>query len=253
MKKNYWIIALALLFLGSVMLYIQAAFCRDNMTWNVITGNAAAALLICGLFNLFQEIFARKDSDQKMCEMFNLSSSITRSGLNDLMVDSREYDFKPLVVESTKFVAVMNDGYTWLVHNDYELRKRFDTSGSITEFFLVDPDGIGGDYLSRKCSPSYDIKFKILQTIDELKAVYSKSEKKGRLIIYLMEYAPTQSVFIADGKVVITLYQNGSYKQIVPLFVFQNESKKSNIAQYFLEDLESMQDSCKVVFDSLVA
>ena len=161
MKKNYWIIALALLFLGAVMLYIQAAFCKDNMMWNSITGNAASALLICGIFNLFQEIFVRKDSDKKMSEMFNLSSSITRSGLEELMVDSREYDFKPLVEGATRFVAVMNDGYTWLVHNDFELRKRFDTPGTTTEFYLVDPDGVGGDYLSNKCLPSYDIKFKI--------------------------------------------------------------------------------------------
>ena len=253
MKKNYWIIALVLLLLGSIMLYVQAAFCKDNMMWNSITGNAASALLICGIFNLFQEIFVRKDSDKKMSEMFNLSSSITRSGLEELMVDSREYDFKPLVEGATRFVAVMNDGYTWLVHNDFELRKRFDTPGTTTEFYLVDPDGVGGDYLSNKCLPSYDIKFKILQTVDELKAVYSKSEKKGRLVIKLMEYAPTQSVFIADGKVVITLYQNGSYKQIVPLFVFQKDNKKSNIAQYYQEDLESMQSTCKVEFDSLSA
>lgn len=249
-KNNYTILA-TLLVIGLGLFVIQAWVCEKDSFWYNVVGNIASAILVGGTLSLCFEIFVRNDRDKELQRLFLISQSVMESGLESIQTDSRNYDYKSVILDGTNFCAILNDGYRWVGNNSSLLEKRFDKKGTLTEFFLVNPDGEFSKALARKTDYVHDdLKQKISKTVSLIKGTFNNTSKQGRLKIYYLKNYPTQALYYSDEKVVVTPYQTSSGRNIVPLYEYSYKSQKESIASHLYNDLSTVREESEIVFDS---
>lgn len=250
LKKNHWIIGLILLLFGVVLMYIQIAFCQRNSFWYSVAGNAGCAILISGVLSFLQEIVSKKDSERVLRELFGISSAIKDSGLLDIKIDSKQYSYTKLLSDSDHFYAIMNDGLRWVGNYSDELKTRFSKKTKITEFYLVDPEGLFLDALAQKTNRDLSsLKSKINETISTLNDLYNnQSSHKGDLKIYFLKNYPTQSIYYTDDIIVTTSYQTSCGRSMVPLFEYKFDKSSSNVAKHLYQDLDLVRLESKLVY-----
>lgn len=252
MKKNSWIIALILIVIGLGLLLIQSLFCTANTFGHSVIGNAASAILICGILGLLEDVISKKDRDKQLRELFGISSAIKSSGLHDIKINSQDYSYSQLLSDSDVFYAIMNDGLRWVNTYSTQLKARFSKNSKVTEFFLVDPEGCFADALAQKTGRSLEsLKSKIEETISALCDLYSsQSTKAGTLKIYLLKNYPTQSIYYTDKIIVTTSYQTSCGRNTVPLFEYKYDKSATNIAKFLYDDLDRVREESKLIFDN---
>lgn len=251
MKTSNYIVLSILVIVSLVLLWVQSKFIQHSSDWYSVIGNLASALLVCGVISFLQEIIIRKETDSKMAEMFSISTSVKESGLRNILTNSNVFIYTTLLNESNVFYAILNDGLRWTETNSAALTDRFNKKNTITEFFLVDPDGAFLPALAKKTEKTEDeLKTKIRQSISTLKSIYDKSEKKGTIRIYLLKNYPTQSIFYTDRSVIVTTYQTSCGRNTVPLYEYKYRKDETNIAKYLYKDLDNVRLESKKILDS---
>lgn len=252
MKKNNLIIALILVVIGLALLLLQAKMPQTEEFWRSVIGNAASAILICGVLGLLQETISKRDHTKELRELFCISSAIKDSGLVNIMIDSQLYNYSDLLSTSDVFYAILNDGRGWVTRYDTQLIHRFSTKTKATELFLVDPEGKFADALAQKTGRSLEsLQGKIQETLSLLSELYlQRSSREGTLRIYLLKNYPTQSIFYTDTIIITTSYQTSSGRNTVPLFEYKYDKSSTNIAKDLYHDLDQVREESKLIFDN---
>ena len=234
----------------SLGLFILAEFIPSSFWQNVIR-SIAGALLISGTFSVAHAIVEKKEEEDFFAKMFAISSSVKDSGLLDIRTDSKEYSFKPVLKKSKVFAAIMNDGRTWVNQYYTDIIDRLNTSGTATEFFLVDPEGLFIPSLAQKTDYTIDkLKDKICECVELLKKAYSESEKKGSLAISFLKNYPTQSLYYADDEVIVTPYQVACGRNKVPVYVYSYKSGHETIGDFLVKDLRNVRAESRMVWNN---
>lgn len=240
MKKFLVLLIITILIIiGGGCYLIQALInANEHPQWSTFFGNVGSAVLICGLLTLFQNLITKKFEDDNLKHLLGISSSITQSHLKTILTDSSKYNFSDVITKSADFSVVINDGLRWVGNNSNSLEKRFNRKNTETEFFLVNPDSDYCKALANKTDRSVeDLKSKIEQSISQIEATYNKTNKKGRLKIYLLKNYPTQTLFYADDVVIVTPYQTSSGRSVVPLYEYEYNEGDTSIASHLFQDL----------------
>ncbi len=183
--------------------------------------------------------------------MFAISSAVKESGLLDIRTDSKEYSFRSVLKKSKKFAAIMNDGRTWVNQYYTDLIERLNTSGTETEFFLVDPEGFFIPALAQKTDYKEDkLKEKIVECVELLKKLYEESDKKGSLAITYLKNYPTQSLYYADDEVIVTPYQVACGRNKVPVYVYSYKGGHETIGNFLVKDLRNVRAESRMVWNN---
>lgn len=248
-KKIYSFISFSII-VGLLLLLCQTEIEDTNCFWYFAFGNIANTLIVTSTITVIYNLFLKSDEERNLIKLFKLSYSVHDSGLNEIITDSKNYNYSNMIKESDSFFAVMNDGLRWVGNNSQELELRFNRN-SETEFFLVNPNGDFCRILSQKvCSEYETIKDKIISSINLLISTYEKSQKKGTLKIFLLKNYPTQTIFLSERKVVITPYQTASGRNVIPLYEYNYVGNKTSIGYYIASDVENIRKESKMCYDS---
>ena len=249
--KKYYTIVITLIALGILLFLVQSFWCTPATFWYSVTGNIGCAILIGGMISLFEHIFLNKENEERIRNLFGISLSIKKSGLSNILTNSQDYHYHDLIISSKDFSIVINDGRRWVSNHIDALEQRFNKKGTNTELFLVDPESDFCKALDKKTFveglDTPDVK--IGQTISLLKSTYEKSNKCGSLKIYYLKNYPTQTLFYADEKVVVTPYQTSSGRAIIPLYEYHYNPSEQSIASHLVEDLERVRNESNCIID----
>jgi hypothetical protein len=180
--------------------------------------------------------------------LFNVSVAIKQSGLNTILTDSKNYDYSPIITESTDFSIIINDGLRWVGNNSQSLENRFNKRSTLTEFFFVDPNGLFINALAQKTG--VDIAFlkdKINQSVSLVESTYNKSQKMGELRIYFLKNYPTQTLFYSEKKVIVTPYQTSGGRATIPLYEYQYSNGYDSIGNHYKDDLEKVRNESRQI------
>ena len=253
--NRYYSIATTLIIVGLLLFLVQSIWCIPNTFWYSVTGNLGSAVLVGGLFTLFEYIFQHKENEKRIADLFKVSMAIKNSGLRNILTNSQDYHYHELIIRSKQFSAIMNDGRRWVGNHMDAIESRFNTKGTITEFFFVDPSGVFCKALENKTrveiEPDLDPPgVKISQTISLLRSTWQKSNKSGRLLIYYLKNYPTQTLFYTEDTVIVTPYQTSSGRAIIPLYEYSYNPSEQSIGSHLYEDLENVRKESKCEFDS---
>ena len=207
--------------------------------------------MISGTFSVLHSLIERKEEETFFANMFTISSAVKDSGLLDIKTDSKEYSFKKVLNESKQFTAVMNDGRSWVILYYSDLKARLNTSGTTTDFLLVNPDGLFIPALAQKTNYEQDkLKDKILECVKTLQDLYEESNKKGSLRISYLKNYPTQSLYFTDDKVIVTPYQVACGRNTVPAYVYNRKSGHETIGEFLVKDLKNVIAESQMVWNN---
>lgn len=250
MKKDHTIYILLAVTFGLLLLLCQTKIGDTNSFWYFACGNIANTLIVTATITIIYNLFLKSDEERNLIKLLRLSYSVHDSGLNEIITDSKNYNYTNMIKRSDSFSVVMNDGLRWIGNNSQELELRFNRN-SETEFFLVNPNSAFCRILSQKVDSEYEvIKDKIISSINLLASTYEKSTKKGTLKIFLLKNYPTQTIFLSEDKVVITPYQTASGRNIIPLYEYDYVENKTSIGYYIASDVKNIREESRLCYDS---
>lgn len=252
MKRfHYYAIVVTLIAIGLFLFLVQSLWCNPQSFWYSVTGNIGCAILIGGMISLFEHIFLNKENEHRLRDLFGISLAIKKSGLTNILTNSQDYHYHDLIVNSNVFSAIINDGRRWVGNHTDALESRFNRKGTVTEFFLVDPNSDFCKALDKKTfvEGQDDPATKISHTISLLKSTYEKSSKYGSLSIYYLKNYPTQTLFYTENTVVVTPYQTSSGRAIIPLYEYHYNPKEQSIASHLYEDLDRVRNESTWVLE----
>lgn len=221
----------------------------DAETVSVVFKELGAVLLISGTVSILQQNFNKKKERQDLGEILKIRQDILESGLMEIFTDTKDFSFRQPLKSSRKFIAIMNDGRRWVDNNLEELKERFNTKGTETVFFLVDPDGLFIPALAKKTDYSEErLKEKIEETVNNLNNAFTQSGRKGSLSIHFLKNYPTESVYYFDNEVVVSQYQNASGKSTVPALKYSYKAGTESIADFLYRDLEEVKKESRLIY-----
>lgn len=242
-------ITITFIAIGIGLFLVQSVFLTVNTAWYNAVGNIASAALIGGLLTLLQQIFMKKGEEERLREMFGISSAIQKSGLTNILTDSSEFHYHDIIVNSSQFCVIMNDGQRWVGNHSPALEERFNKKGTVTEFYFVDPDGLFSAPLAQKTDTTCaNLKIKIESTIDLLKRTYEKTSKSGILKIYYLKNYPTQTLFYTENTVIVTPYQTSSGRNVIPLYEYHYKEDVNSIGSYLFKDLKKVRNESQMIY-----
>lgn len=245
-----YVIFSILIIAGLLLLLGQSNIDDKNSFWYITVGNIANTFLVGATLSLLYQLVLKREEDNHLMKMLKISFSVHDSGLRQILTNSADYKFSPLLQSSNSFVAVMNDGLRWVGNHSVEIEERFDKAGTVTEFYIVNPDSDFCKALAAKTEVKLEeLQNKILQTKRLIESTYERSKKKGNLKIYHLKNYPTQSIFIADEKIVVTPYQTASGRNVIPLFEYEYNENKKSIGFHITNDVENMRKESTVVYE----
>lgn len=237
---------------GLLLTLVQAKLGATHYLYLYIS-QIASTLLVGGTVSILYKVFVDRANDRQMQKYFKIHESILDTGLIEVLVDSKTHNYAPMITESTSLTIILNDGFRWLSTYSVEFTKRFSRSSSITEIFLVDPNGQFLPALAHKTDLlPQDLGKKIQQSVDFVMRTYNGSDKSGALKIYYLKNYPTQSIFCTEREVLITPYQTSSGRRTVPLYIYQNTKKEICVATEIIKDIEALRRESTTVFDSSI-
>lgn len=214
---------------------------------NPYLAELSSALLVGGILSILFRVFETRESESTLRRLLRIHDSVDELGLKEILPESQGYNYTPLIEDPDTLSIVMNDGLRWVGNNAVSLQNRFSKRGSLTEVFLVDPDGPFVASLAAKTDTTVeDLSKKLRETWKRLSELYSLSEKKGKLIIYRLKTYPTKSVFLSEHFLVETPYQIASGRTNVPVFIYQKVARGDAPFWFATRDLEHMRSESKV-------
>ena len=243
-----YIIFSILIILGLLLVLLQEKLGNQHWAYPYLS-EIASAVLVGGTLSLLFKIFVDRDANRRLAQMFKIHDSVLKSGLKEIYLDSKSYNFTGLIENSKELTIVLNDGLRWVGNYSVELGKRF-SEKTITEFFCVGETSKFVDVLAIKVGTEPQVlQEKLRQSVRLIKETFEGSEKKGQVLIYAMKNFPTHSVFRGEETVVITPYQISSGRRAVPLYVFEREEGDS-IAADVIGDLEHLRQESTIIYNS---
>lgn len=222
----------------------------------------AVALLVGALLVSVEKAVFFHELRDELITLLNLSQRMSVSGLIDVVPrDDRHYSgFRNLIADSKRLTVVVNYGKDWVSNWRQYLSERFDTPGTVTDWFLLDPNSSFLLLLAEKQNREAEnrrsvevavaeLQNKIVETILQLRACYEASKRQGILRIYYIACPlfPTVSVYLGEkdrgepGEVAITFYTISSHKGAVPLLVFRDNEAHPNTYTFFRDDLDRLR------------
>lgn len=246
-----WLICSIIIIIGLSCFVVQMKLTSNHSTWATLVGNVGSAILVCGILNMLYDLINKEIDNQNLANLLNVSMAIKRSHLCNVMTDSSEYNFKDIVENAASFSVIINDGLRWNGNNSNYLEKRF-SQETKSEFFFVNPDGLFLPALALKTDSEIEfLKNKITQSVALLETTFNRSQRKGTLKIYYLKNYPTQTLFYADNKVIVTPYQTSSGRSIIPLYEYEYDGKsQDSIAHHLYEDLKIVREESELISEN---
>lgn len=249
---KYYSITITFIAIGLALFLIQAGYLTVNTAWYNAVGNIASAALIGGLLTLLQQILMKKGEEERLRELFGISSAIQKSGLTNILTDSTEFHYHDIIVNSKQFYVIINDGQRWVGNHSPALEERFNKKGTMTEFYFVKPDGLFSAPLAQKTDTSCELlKLKIESTVELLKRTYEKSSRSGSLKIYYLKNYPTQTLFYTENTVIVTPYQTSSGRNVIPLYEYHFKENIDSIGSYLFKDLDKVRKESLLIYGEI--
>jgi len=246
--KNYLILSI-LVIVSLVLLLVQVQIEHSKFWYNTL-GNIANTFLISGTLTLLYQFFSKREEDQQLHQMLKISDSIQQCGLKNIHPDVLHYDFSGLLHTANHFTAIMNDGLRWFGNHTHLIEARFNRRGTVTEFFLVNPDSAFCQLLSEKVKLDHSfMQGKIRQACKSIEATYRKSHQRGELRVYYLKDFPTQSLFVTEQQVIATPYQMSPGRSEIPAFEYHYQKGVKSIGSAIYADVERIRLVCDLVVD----
>lgn len=208
----------------------------------------SGTLLVGGILSLLYKVFVDGVSEKRLREMLRIHDSVDMCGLKEVLLDSKNYNFSQFLERSDEVQIVMNDGQKWVATYSVELQRRFSRKGTTT-FYVADPQGKFLGALAQKTGLSEDeLRKKIKDMEEALKAAYAQSTKEGTLEVYHLKNYPTQSVFASEDTVLLTPYQTASGRRVIPLFIYDDNRDERCYARDVKNDLKNVRAESTLAF-----
>ncbi len=245
-----YIVFSALVILGLLTLLLATRLGTDSAYYPYLD-EFASTLIIGGTLSLLYKVFIEVDMHRRMRDMMGIHKSVDESGLSQIYRDTKAFDYAPMIKSASSFSLIFNDAKRWVGMYALELEKRFSKTGTVTEFFLTDPDGPFLEVLARKTNVTPDeLREKLRQTATIIKESLERSEQCGRVMIYALKNYPTRATVVTEDKAVVASYQMCSHRTITPLFVYAKANSPNNLYDFLYDDLNEIRQESKLVFDS---
>jgi hypothetical protein len=213
----------------------------------------ATTFLVGGLLGVLQSYFVDRENNARVCELFRIHDSITTAGLAEIITAEASFDYTDMIENSSELAIVLNDGHRWIGNNAVKLSERFSRSGTFTEFFVTDPEGLFVAPLA--CKTDYEpiaLKDKIKRACDRLTDAYENSDKLGSLKIYFLKNYPVQSIFLTENELLLSTYQTSSGRTNPPHLIFEKIDYKDSVHAFTMHDVANLRRESKLAFDSSV-
>ena len=180
----------------------------------------------------------KKQTDD-IISQFNISKTADSMGLTDIYPDCTNIDFDSLLVNSQKLIILVNDGRTWASVQRDRLRKRFNDPQKETTFFIIHPDSIMIDVLSRKGSIEKDIlKQRIIETLQLLNEISVENTKLEILGHHLFN---PHSMIVSEDTAILIPYFVSRGGRTVPAMKYVNIDDDECYYKRLFDDLEKLR------------
>lgn len=210
----------------------------------------SGTLLIGGTLSLLHKIVVDRSADKRLRSLLRIHDSVDVSGLKEILLDSKSFNFTEMLQRADDLQVVMNDGERWVGTYSVELERRFCRKVATT-IYITDPNGKFADALAAKTGLTIaELQGKISKMEATLKSAYNRSTKQGTLRIFYLKNYPTQSIFASEDLVVITPYQTSGGRRVVPLFIYEDNKDGRCYARDVKQDLINVATESTLAFKS---
>jgi len=243
---------LAMVIVG--LLFLLASINMEKGFWASLLNQLSTVLLVGGIWTGSYELFMRRDfikinEDQtsQVLDRITLAEGEDALGLVEVLHDSTDFDYTPLLLEAEHLTIVLNDGRTWIsTHND-DLRHRLADEDKTTTIFLLHPESPMLHVLARKVDSTRDnLRSKISESIQMLKNL--SIEGKTNLEILGHHLYNPHSTFLGDDIAILTLYFTARGRRTVPLLKFKDK-ERHGFLKMLREDLTDLRNDAEEISD----
>ena len=204
------------------------------------------ALIIGGMWTGIYEWYMRTDFVQmnrehagEIISQIKLAQGEEEIGLVEVLEDSNDFDYTPILLESNNLTILLNDGRTWISTHSEDLRHRFGDEEKNTTFILLHPDSDMLEIMARKVDSTVDnLRAKIAESIKMLNDLSCSNTKLEILGHYLFN---PQSIFLGDSVAVVTMYFTARGRRTVPLMKFLDVGPHAYLRK-IREDLHDLKN-----------
>ena len=165
---------------------------------------------------------------------------------------NKENGFDELYKNSNNAMSVLVYGKKFIELHFHAIVSRFEKAGSVSKWFLIDPDSDFLGMISKKTGRTEtQIKGYINENVKLLIDKYESSSKLGELEIYYMCLPPMEAVYVFDDTIVECKYYS-SMLQVTGnhVIVYENNNDKTSIGNSFVADCSRLEKESKCIFTS---
>ncbi|WP_165175275.1 hypothetical protein [Desulfovibrio sp. ZJ369] len=196
----------------------------------------SSVVMISGIWTILYDIFLKKDFlyivKNNMClinNRINAFENIERTGLCHIESDANSFKFESFIQSNRKITILLNDGRTWISHNEQYFEKN-DHEDTDIIFIITHPDSEMINILARKQNLTCEqIKIKIDEFIGSIKRINDKRQNKIKVFGHKL-YNPN-SIFLGESEVIMSSYLVARGRGCVPLYIYKNKGNESYYEQ----------------------
>lgn len=218
------------------LLFLIASLQITSSFWSSAFGELATIFFVSGAWNIIYDMYLRNDfvkmiddnnsrvlgrihdDTEKILQQVRFSDEMVKLGLQEIRADSLTYDFTNMFLESKELYIVLNHGRTWISHNTYLFRKRFQDPNKKTVIFMLHPHSPMLQVIAKKEDSTVEaIQDKIAEAVQILN---SEKLENTQLQIYGHHLFNPHSVYLTEKYAITTGYYFVLGRRIVPLYKY---------------------------------
>lgn len=252
-EENPLHLRIVIISLGGLVASLVLLIVSQNLEANInppwiktIIETVGSTLMVAATLGLLLEYTTKRDllnmleeTNQSVSSQIRAFKALDELGLIDAYSDVNSFSFDELLLSSTEFIAVMNDGRGWVTRNAGKLRERLLIPNRKTTIILQHPESLMIEVLADKVLQSKDfLKEKISDTVKEM-CSYPRGDNH-ELKIVGHPFFNVHSLFITEKIIVHTPYLiSPGGRNTIPIFIFEKRGQGS-LYQRWYADVEHL-------------
>ena len=252
------------------LLFLIASLEITSSFWASAFSELATIFFVSGAWNIIYDMYLRNDfvkmidennikileqiSDdtEKILQQVRFSDEMVKLGLQEIRADSLTYDFSSMFLDSEELYIVLNHGRTWISHNAYLFRKRFQDANKKTTILMLHPESPMLQIIARKEDSTVEaIQDKIAEAV---RILNSERRDDTQLRIYGHYFFNPHSVYLTEHYALTTGYYYVLGRRVVPLYKYgPNQSEGDCFYNILREDIEALIEHSEDISNYAIA
>lgn len=226
------VIAFIIIIIGIIFIFLS----NYAQSYKAYLDSISSILLISGVWTILYDLYLKNDFlkiiKENMCilnDNINKFEHISNTGLIRIEGDANKFSYEDFIKKNKKIVILLNDGRTWISHNEYYFEDN-DNEYTDISFIITHPRSEMICVLARKQRmTNKQLEDKISQFLSSIERI--NKNRHSKIKIYGHKLYNPNSIFLGDDEVILSSYLVARGRGSVPLYVYKNTGSSSYFEQ----------------------